>query len=122
MNTRLIGTLLPSLLFISSCAQVSTDFWKDHLISYGDTYCQSGDNYYDAARVYYQLADFTEDRKWERCAEKALRSYIDGYLVPSDFKAAGHMIFPHGILMHYQRTGDQKSKDALLGLAQKAAF
>src|SRR5688572_26782394 len=58
MNTRLIGTLLPSLLFISSCAQVSTDFWKDHLISYGDTYCQSGDNYYDAARVYYQLADF----------------------------------------------------------------
>lgn len=92
------------------------------MATYGQQYCQSGNNYYDAARVYYQISQYTGNKQWERCAEIALRSYVDGYLVPNKYQAAGWEIFPHGLLLHYQRTGDPRSKAALVAMASGAAF
>jgi len=92
------------------------------MLSYGERYCHTGDQFYDAIRVYYQIAEYTGDAKWERCAETYIRAYRDGYLIRHKYGSMGHWIFPHGLMMHYQRTGDEKSKNAVLGLAQKAAF
>ena len=108
-----------------ACAQMPTDFkaiWKDKMLSYGERYCHTGDQFYDAIRVYYQIAEYTGNAKWERCVETYIRSYRDGYLTNHKYGSMGHWIFPHGLMMHYQRTGDEKSKNAVLGLAQKAAF
>lgn len=115
---------LLALVFVSSvaCAQLPVDLWKSNMTIYGRQHCQSGNNYYDAARVYYQIAEYTGNKQWERCAEIALRAYVDGYLVPNKYTAAGWEIFPHGLLLHYRRTGDPRSKAALVGMASSAAF
>jgi hypothetical protein len=105
-----------------ACAQVPVNVWKQNMLSYGDKYCQSNDNYYDAARVYYQIADYTKDAKWNTCAKKAILAYRDGYLKPNGNRAAGWIIFPHGLAEDFKRTGDQASKTALLQLASGSAF
>jgi hypothetical protein len=96
--------------------------WEGNMVKYGEQHCQSGENYYDAVRVYYQIADYTKDPKWTVCAQKALVAYRDGYLKPNGYKAAGWMIFPHGLLQHFQRAGDIQSKEALVMLATNASF
>ena len=80
------------------------------------------DYYYDAARGYYQIADYTKDPSWTKCAEQAVAAYRDQYLVPNKFAAAGWMIFPRGLWLHYQKTGDVKSKDAVIQLAGHASY
>src|SRR5579884_891229 len=106
----------------TGCSTFPLDWWKANMEDYGHQYCDSGENYYDAARVYYQIADYTGRGDWTRCAENAIKGYRDGYLKPNQFGAAGWMIFPHGLLMHYQRTGDASSKQALIGMATNSAF
>lgn len=120
LNHLFTQSLLPILL-LTGCAQAPA-YWKSNMLSYGQMFCESGDNYYDAGRVYYQIADYTGDPKWNRCAETAIRAYRDKYLVPNDYRAQGYEIFPHGLLMHFHRTGDERSKTALIGLGSKAAF
>lgn len=111
-----------SVVAAVGCGGLPVQSWKDNMISYGQQYCASGDNYYDAVRVYYQLQDLTGDAKWAGCADAAAQAYVDGYLKPNGFKAAGWMIFPHGLLMHYERTHDEKYKDALIALSDNASF
>jgi hypothetical protein len=101
---------------------------------YGEKYCneirdrstsgekQLADTYYDAERVYYQIADYTGDRRWTVCAEAAEKAYRDDYLFRHNGKLPGFWVFPHGLFMDYKRTQDVRSKDALLLLAQNAAF
>ena len=78
--------------------------------------------YYDAARVFYQIADYTHDAKWTACAKRAVELYRDGYLAPNNDGAAGWQIFPKGLYMDWQRTKDDKSRQALIGLAANSAF
>ncbi|MDQ6734512.1 MAG: hypothetical protein M3Z35_10460 [Nitrospirota bacterium] len=120
-SMQIVAVLLAGTISIG-CSSLPIDSWKANMETYGQTYCDSGDNYYDAARVFYQIADYTGGVKWSRCAEHAVKAYRDGYLKPNQFKAAGWMIFPHGLLMHYERTGDASSKEALIGMATNAAF
>jgi len=81
-----------------------------------------GDTYYDATRVFEQIAAYTGDPKWYRASEDALTVYRDGYVMPSDGKVPGFWVFARGLLMHHKRTGDPKSKAAILALADHAAF
>ncbi|WP_447978845.1 hypothetical protein [Candidatus Nitrospira bockiana] len=118
----IVAGLLLFLLSSTACAQFAVDVWKEHMQVYGQKFCRSGDNYYDAARVYYQIGDYTGQSDWNACAEAALKAYRDGYLKPNQYKAAGWMIFPHGLLMHYERTKDEDSKQALIEMAGRAAF
>lgn len=120
---KIFGIMLVCLLLSAvACAQSPVELWKANMLSYGEKYCESSDNYYDGARVYYQIAQYTGNAKWERCAEIALGAYLDGYLIPNNYGAAGYMIFPHGLLINYQRTGSEKAKKAVFGLAERAAF
>jgi hypothetical protein len=119
MMSRLLLILLVSSA--SACA-TPVEYWTHHMVRDGERYCESGDNYYDAVRVYYQIAQYTGESRWDHCAEVALHAYVDGYLAPNGYKAAGWMIFPHGLSMHLERTGDGRTKDALVNLAANAAF
>jgi len=95
--------------------------WEDQMAQYGKQHC-GADYYYDGARVYYQIAEYTKDPSWTKCAEQAVAAYRDQYLVPNKFAAAGWMIFPRGLWLHYQKTGDVKSKDAVIQLAGHASY
>jgi len=108
--------------------------WESHMTYYGEKYCgeirdqntsgekKLADAYYDAERIYYQIADYTGDSRWMSCAHGAEQAYRDGYLFRHNGKLPGFWIFPHGLLMDYQRTNDMRSKEALLLLAQNAAY
>ena len=77
--------------------------------------------YYDGARVFFQLADYTGDNSWEACAFNIARQYRDKVLAASGYMP-GWRVFPHGLRMAYGRTGDETYRQALFQLAQKGAY
>jgi hypothetical protein len=107
--------------------------WEENMTDYGrrrgdDMLAESSYldrlklNYYDAQRVFLQIADYTGDEQpWHRYAEAA-ESVYKTYLEKNDFKVAGYMRFPHGLFMDWQRTGDQQSLDYLLRMRDRGAF
>ena len=78
--------------------------------------------YYDAVWIYYRIADHTRDKKWIGCVDAALAAYRDGYVFANGGKVPGFWVFPHGLWEDWKRRQDPKSKEALLLLANKAAF
>jgi hypothetical protein len=107
--------------------------WKSNMLTYGNLHAEDAEYpipvddvseahvwYYDGARVYYQIADYTGDDKWIHIAETVNAVYRD--YVFATGSVPGWRIFPHGLLMHYQRTGDPKSKEAALLLANTSKF
>ncbi|MER3422928.1 MAG: hypothetical protein C4293_06535 [Nitrospiraceae bacterium] len=108
--------------------------WESNMITYGRQACrklspgadtvanQLGNVYYDAVRVYYQVATYTGDPTWKYCAGLAKALYRDGYVLPINGRVAGWQNFTTGLLMDYQRTGDTKSRDAIVQMAQNASF
>lgn len=138
----IIGIALPFALMLTALCAGCGNFgdvmhqWQENMLIHGQKYCEllkdrsqpwavrSDNGYYDAERIYYQIADYTGDSRWDECAQAAERTYRDEYLLAQETpgKVAGWMIFPHGLLMDYQRTNDEKSKKALLALANNASF
>jgi hypothetical protein len=106
--------------------------WKTQMLSYGLKACQAqvagttederlGSTYYDATRVYEQIADFTGQAGWEDCAEKAKAIYR-GYVLRNQGKVPGYWNFTSGFRMDWDRNGDALSKQAGILLSQNAAF
>jgi hypothetical protein len=82
-----------------------------------------GDTYYDGARVFYQIADYLGDPKyngtpWVQCAQLAAVKYRDQVL--SDKGAAPWNNFSSGPRMYNQRAGDLLSKQTVHLLATSA--
>ena len=118
----------------------SLEEWEINMKSYGAFLCEtlkeahrrarSGSdailyrgNYYDAQRVYYQIADYTnQPNMWNSCALVARQYYRDQFLPRKKLAPQGHDIFPHGLLIDYLRTGDVVSKQYAVELSYKAAF
>lgn len=105
--------------------------WQTQMVQYGRQNCQKlepgtdgrlGNAYYDAQRVYYQIAEYTGDPTWKYCAGLAESAYRDEYVFPNNGVVAGFMNFTLGLLMDFQRTGDTRSKDAVILLSQNAVF
>lgn len=108
--------------------------WEHQMREYGAKHCavlkssqssadqRLGSTYYDAQWVYYQIADYTKERQWIECAEYAERAYRDSYVSEWQGRVPGYWNFTHGLLEDVQRTGDPKSKAAVLQIAQSAAF
>lgn len=67
--------------------------------------------YYDGARVYFQMADYTGDRSWEACAFNVARQYRD-YVVANGGRIMGSNVFTAGLRMAYERSGDASYKQA----------
>jgi hypothetical protein len=77
--------------------------------------------YYDGARVYFQIADYTGDPKWEKCAWNIARQSRD-FVTQAGGHIQGWRVFPHGLRMAYERSKDESYRKALLLLAKNSAF
>lgn len=99
--------------------------WELHMITYGQVHCYLGplDHvYYDAERVYYQIAAYTGDFTWTTCADFAEITYRDQYVLPNNGSVPGYWNFTTGLRLDYDRTRDSRSKDAAILLSQNAAY
>jgi hypothetical protein len=118
----------------SSAPGSATDIWRAHMLTFGNQHCQqlkSGGGsfddklsatYYDAERVFYQIADYTGDSSWIQCAQAAENIYRDQYVLPNNGDVPGFWNFSEGLLQDFMRTGDEKSRAAVNALADNAAF
>src|SRR6185437_11735761 len=77
--------------------------------------------YYDGTRVFYQIADYTQDPFWNQCALNVARQYRD-YVISNSGKIPGWRVFPRGLRMAWERTGDDSYKQAVILLATNSAF
>ena len=106
--------------------------WQQQMLHFGQQHANSlsglsGDAalnaiYYDAARVFYQIADYTHDPSWLAPAHEAATIYRDQFVIPSNGAVPGYWNFTGGLLLDYQHTGDVRSKDAIVLLSKNAAF
>jgi hypothetical protein len=84
--------------------------------------------FYDGTRVYDQIAAYTGHSFWHTCAGYVKQAYGDWVLAVTSGvhwpvgALNGYSIFPHGLLLDYQRTGSSTSRDLLFRLAHYSAF
>jgi hypothetical protein len=133
----IVALLLFSLLGLAPVPAASQELpiprlalWEAHMLSFGQTHCDylaqphtPGELldhvYYDAERVFYQIADYTGDSAWTTCAQRAEASYRDQYVIPNDGNVPGYWNFTTGLRMDAERTGDARSKNAAILLSQR---
>ncbi len=113
--------------------------WEAHMLTYGQAACaylaaphlfqeDLGEVYYDAERVFYQIADYTGDASWNTCAQRAEAVYRDQYVLSAACWGGGfgcvpgYWNFTHGLTLDFLRTGDDTSRNAVIALSQNAAF
>jgi len=75
--------------------------------------------YYDAARTYHQIGTYTGDPQWRQPMLDAIRIYRDGFVIPSGYDIAGHVMFTDGLLLHARATDDPISRETVLQVAAK---
>jgi len=82
--------------------------------------------YYDGMWGAYKLSDRvsspTEKANWALCATYFRVPYRDNYVLKYNGAIPGWRIFPRGLYEDYLRTGDEKSKEALILMAKNAAY
>jgi hypothetical protein len=107
--------------------------WETQMVMFGRAVCdylataKTPDErgpavYYDAQRVFLQMADYTGNAAWNACALRARTVYRDEYVLRNKGEVPGYWNFTHGLTMDYLRTGDVTSKEAVILLARNAAF
>src|SRR5262249_25969645 len=109
--------------------------WEDQMRTFGNQYCTAliaitngpidpalGATYYDAVRVYYQIAKYTGESRWTDCARVARDVYRDRYVVPNRGGVPGYWNFTTGLRTDFERTGDPTSKQAVVLLSHNAAY
>lgn len=77
-----------------------------------------GANFYDRVRLLYGMADYTKDEKWAQAAAALAVAYRDKYVLPNKGNVQPWYLAPDGLAEHFERTGDVKSKEAILLLSQ----
>lgn len=104
--------------------------WQNTMLTLGRKWCDGKTYgfgyeedvwYYDGTRVYYQLADYTQDPFWNQCALNVAHQYRD-YVISNSGKIPGWRVFPRGLRMAWERTGDPTYQQAVILLATKSAF
>ena len=78
--------------------------------------------YYDAERVYLQIEKYTNDVSWRECAALARRFYRDDHVLPKKGAVTGYWAFTKGLLLDYQLTGDQRSRQAIIDISINGAY
>lgn len=107
-------TVLTETFLSSAVADESVAAWQDNMVRYGVKVGESldpqgdnkgyGETYYDAAWVFYQIADYTGQKEpWEKYAAWAVETYLD-YLEPS-YEKPGYWLFSHGLRENLERGG-----------------
>lgn len=117
--------------------------WEAHMVAGAALFCNQGEInnaigswgigtegnvwYYDGAKVYQQIAQYTNDPQWNRCADYSNQAYTQWVLAVAGtsgtFSAlGGWRVFPEGALRDYQRTGNENSRQTVLRLAYNSAW
>jgi hypothetical protein len=107
------------------------DIWEEEMILYAKKYCPDPNVtmgfgwegavwFYDGARVFYNLAQYTGNDNWLACGDTITRDYSN-WLITLNGGAQGWKMFPHGLAMHYNRTGSETSKQALVLLSERGS-
>jgi hypothetical protein len=78
--------------------------------------------YYDGIDVFLRIAHYRREEKWTQCANRAIAIYRDNYVFPNGGVIPAYWNFTHGLTRHHLLTGDEKSRQAVLMIAQNAAF
>lgn len=106
--------------------------WEDHMLTEGARRCNQqqiqaegtymgGVFYYDGERVFYQIADYTKDPKWNACA-KYVQDIYQPQIIANNGNFQWISIFSRGLRMNYERTGEQNSKTAVHMMAQEEDY
>ena len=113
--------------------------WKENMAKFGERHAknltydptnreaQLGNVYYDGQRVFLQIGDYMKaqgnnDPRWYKAAQVAQDVYLQGYLVPNQYRVQGFRNFSHGLTESALRNKDEAAKEAVLSLATEAAF
>lgn len=107
--------------------------WEERMLSTGHALCDYlaeprtfdellGATYYDAERVFYQIAEYTNDIAWVTCAQRAEAVYRDQYTLPAGGSVPGYWNLTRGLALDYRYTADPASKDAAVRLSENAMF
>jgi hypothetical protein len=80
---------------------------------------EADDWYYDGARVRYQIAAYTGEPRWTECGDAINAWYRQQVLTHG---VTGWRVFPHGLRMHFERTRDRASLEALRAAISKSAY
>jgi hypothetical protein len=89
--------------------------WNDH----GERWESA--NYYDRARIYYVFWARSGNPVFLQRAHLIATNYRDRYLVPNRYGASAHWSQMAGVLMHALVTGDPKSRESVLKVAETLA-
>lgn len=110
------------------------DDWESQMLSYGATQCESyadpgttfdsklGSSYYDAIRVFTQIAQYTGDSGWYDCVEDIKEVYRDNYVIANNGVVPGYWSFSQGMTLDYARTSEVASKNGVVYLSENAPF
>lgn len=95
--------------------------WQADMVKYGKSHiaknnigcCDAftGVWFYDGARAYLQIFDYTRDAAFLDFARRINTAYRDNIVVTKDTRK--YTIFPHGLREFYLRYGDAQSKEAI---------
>lgn len=93
--------------------------WESNMILYGLRHCQKSTGiwegfawYYDGARVYYQITDYTKNTVFDTCARHELNLYRD-YVVQHNGGIPRYRFFAQGLLIDYYRSRENLSAQAV---------
>lgn len=98
--------------------------WEANMKTFGLKHCtvpaegpawEGNGWYYDGTRVMYQIADYTKDPSWNKCAADLDALYAP-YVLTNPGGIQGYHVFPLGLAMSFLRTGNVQDKTALLSL------
>ncbi len=96
--------------------------WESNMLSFGTSWCNNvgtpgsmmSVQYYDGIKVYYNIADYTNNPgMWNACAANVRTAYRDGYVLPNNGAVSGYNRFTFGLYTDYLRTSDSLSKTAV---------
>lgn len=75
------------------------------------------DSFYNNG-IYYRIGDMTGCSAWYEAANKLAYAYRDGYVMPNNGAIPGYYDGADQLAVHYLRTGDPRSRAAVLALSQ----
>ncbi|MFN3325271.1 MAG: hypothetical protein ACK5AZ_17395 [Bryobacteraceae bacterium] len=105
--------------------------WQDTMLTLAAKWCKPTEAmafgweqqvwFYDGARVFFQVSDYTKNSQWDACAFNIASQYAD-YVIGSNGVIPGWRVFPHGLRMAYERSGEEKYRQAVILLANGGGF
>jgi PKD repeat protein len=122
--------IIPATTDLSPLAQLGK--WEEEMITYGRIHGERllelvntpatdpalAATYYDAARVFYNLADYTGDSSFVTYAHAAETIYRDHYVIPNAAMVPGYWNFTEGLRMDFERNGDTTSRDWVVTMSE----